>query len=651
MQLAQRFSSLGFQLTAGFLGLLLLFAGASLYAIGAFQRQLAYDALVEIAGRLELTAEQMHVQAMNYKHNAPRDYETYYRDVRLYYQDLTTHVATFDQVVEIFMKGDFQDETPSPLPWMKPRLGTGVTAATRDLERTWAAWRRALFTAMGEDVDEPRLEWAAEHVVADHAVLDDATEALTLALRDWTASEYRRMVRGALGVAVAAALVAAGLLMMLRYRVLAPLRRTIAGFQRVADGDFGHRLPVEGTTEIQDLTGSFNRLSVRLDLLHQLIRRLQQGNDLEDLVGFLSRDFRDLLGFDWIGVVFIDDARANARVETGWLDGRPQPDDRRLFRLQGTLLESALADGAPLRVADAVARAHQNPDYEFLGHLVALGMRDAIFLPLTAQTQTPVPAVVIFATRDPEGFDSARRRLLGNIAQLLTQGFGRTARFAEQGRLAAIGELASGIAHELRTPLTTVSMALESLCTLGLDDRAQRRLALGLGETERMRRLLDDMLLYAKPLSLALRPVEVNSMLSTFIEGYGNPGGQERVRLRTDSANPWILGDIDRLRQIFVNLTDNACQAAPEGTEVTWSVEDDPARSQVLIAIHNGGEPIPARILPRLTEPFFSTRTEGTGLGLAIVRRLVEQHGGGLAIQSKPDQGTEFRLAFPRLVL
>jgi signal transduction histidine kinase/HAMP domain-containing protein len=650
MQLAQRFSSLGFQLTAGFLGLLLLFAGASLYAIGAFQRQLAYDALVEIAGRLELTAEQIHAQAMNYKQNAPRDYATYYRDVRLYYQDLTTHVATFDQVVESFMKGDFQGETPTPLPWMKPRLGTGVTTATRDLERTWEAWRRALFTAMGEDVDEPRLEWAAEHVVAEHAVLGDATEALTLALRDWTASEYRRMVRGALGVAVAAALVAAGLLMMLRYRVLAPLRRTIAGFQRVADGDFGHRLPVEGTTEIQDLTGSFNRLSVRLDLLHQLIRRLQQGNDLEDLVGFLSREFRDLLGFDWIGVVFIDDARANARVETGWLDGEPQPDDRRLFRLQGTLLESALADGAPLRVADAVARARENPAYEFLGHLVALGMRDAIFLPLTAQTQTPVPAVVIFATRDPEGFDSTRRRLLGNIAQLLTQGFGRTARFAEQGRLAAIGELASGIAHELRTPLSTVSMALESLSTLGLEERARRRLALGLGETERMRRLLEDMLLYAKPLSLELRPVEVNRLLSSFIEGYGNPGGQDRVRLHTDAANPWILGDLDRLRQIFVNLTDNACQAAPEGTEVTWRVEDDPARSQVLIAIHNGGEPIPARILPRLTEPFFSTRTEGTGLGLAIVRRLVEQHGGGLAIESAPDQGTEFRLAFPRLV-
>ncbi|MFB1486807.1 MULTISPECIES: ATP-binding protein [unclassified Thiocapsa] len=649
MTLAERFSSLGFQLTAGFLGLVLLFAGAGLYAVGAFQRQLAYDALVEIAGRLELTAEQIHAQGMNYKQNAPRDYPTYYRDVRLYYRDLTTHVATFDQVVDAFMKGDFSYEVPTPLPWMMPRLGSGVTLAIRDLEQAWEGWRGALFEAIGEDTEEPRLEWAAEHVIAEHAVLGDATATLTRALRDWTASEYRKVVQGALGVAIVVVLIVAGLLLMLRYRVLAPLRRTISGFHRVADGDFGHRLPVEGSTEIRELTGSFNRLSVRLDLLHQLIRRLQQGSDLDELVGFLSSEFRDLLGFDWIGVVFIDAARANAHVETGWLDGSPQPSDRRLYRLQGTLLESALADAAPIHVADAATQVRQNPAYEFLAHLVAVGMRDAIFLPLTVQTQTPVPAVVVFATRRPEGFDAARRRLLANIAQLLTQAFGRTARFAEQGRLAAIGEFASGIAHELRTPLTTVSMALESLAGLALEERAQRRIALGSGEAERMRRLLEEMLLYAKPLSLNLHAIDVVSTLADFVAGYADGDRQHPIRIASIPTTAHILADHDRLRQIFVNLTDNACQAAPEGTPVTWRIEEQVSEQRILMRVHNGGEPIPAHLLARLTEPFFSTKANGTGLGLAIVRRLVEQHGGEMRIASDHATGTEVRLTFPTL--
>jgi signal transduction histidine kinase len=158
------------------------------------------------------------------------------------------------------------------------------------------------------------------------------------------------------------------------------------------------------------------------------------------------------------------------------------------------------------------------------------------------------------------------------------------------------------------------------------------------------------MLMYAKPLSLDLRPVDVNAMLRAFTEGYALPGTQHRIRIETDPASPRILGDADRLQQILVNLTDNACQAAPNDSEITWRIDDDAEGHQVLISIHNGGEPIPERILSRLTEPFFSTKSDGTGLGLAIVRRLVEQHGGDLTIRSEPERGTEFKLAFPRLL-
>jgi signal transduction histidine kinase/HAMP domain-containing protein len=647
MTLGQRLASLSVQLTAGFLGLMLLFVGAGLYAIGAFQRQLAYDALVDIAGRLELTAEQIHAQAMNYKQNAPRDYPTYYRDVRLYYQDLMAHLATVDEVVDDFMAGALPSAAPRALPWMKPRLGTPVEAAIRDLERAWVDWRRALVQALGEDAEEPRLEWGAEHIIAEHAVLSDAAARLTHALRDWSAGEYRQMVQGGLAVAAVAVLLAFAVLISLRLRVIAPLRRTIGGFQRVAEGDFGHRLPVEGATEIRDLTDRFNRLSTRLDLLYQMMGRLQEGSDLDALVGFLSRDFRDLLGFDWIGVVLIDDARAHAQVASGWLDGRPQADTQRLFRLQGTLLESALAQAAPLHVADALSQVRANPDYEFLAHLVALGMQDAVFLPLTPRTLAPVPAVVVFATRHPDGFDAPRRRLLGNIAQLLTQAFGRTARFAEQGRLAAIGEFASGIAHELRTPLTTLSIALESLAGLPLDERPRRRIQLGLGEAERMRRLLEDMLLYAKPLRLDLEPIDPVATVEALLAGYPTSDSGRPIRLDAPAATASILADRDRLQQIVFNLTDNARDAAPEDTPVTWRITERTTDGHIMMCVHNGGEPIPTHLLARLTEPFFSTKGHGTGLGLAIVRRLVEQHGGELQIESTRACGTEVRLTFP----
>ncbi|MBK1705828.1 sensor histidine kinase [Halochromatium glycolicum] len=654
MLLSRYLASLSVQVTAAYLALGLLLAAAGLYTIGAFQRQLGSIGLVNQAAQLELTVEQMHAQGMNYWQNAPRDYPTYYRDVRLYYQDLLAQVETIDAIVATFMSGDFRGALPMWLPsWLQPHLGAKAEAATIALERTWEQWRAELFAALGDDEDEPRLEWAAEHVIEAHNRLMAAVDAFAQALRDWAEDEYRVMTQGTLVVAAVSLVIAVLLLALLQWKVLRPLRRATAGFQRVADGDFGHRLPVAGTTEIQDLTASFNRLSERLDLLYRLIQGLQQGQDLDQLMGLLNTEFRPLLGCDWSGLLFIDERRANARVETSWLDGAPQPGDQRRYRLKGTLLEQVLAEEAPLHVNGMVERARENPAYELLRHLVALGMQDAIFLPLTPQTQTPVPAVVVFATRDPDGFGGARRRLLGNIAQLLTQGVGRTARLAEQARLAAIGEFASGIAHELRSPLTTIAMALGYLAEHEQEPRAKRRVDLAVGEAERMRRLLDDILLYAKPLSLELRPLALGALLAEHVAAAAERHPGYRLECASPAGELEVMADRDRLRQVLTNLTDNACEAAPEGAVIRWRLVDlgtDDEPGEVRLSVHNQGEPIPSELLPRLTEPFFSTKSNGTGLGLAIVRRLVEQHGGRLAIRSSVEAGTTIEIDLPRWI-
>lgn len=642
-------SSLGFQVSAAILCLALLFGAGGLYTLGAFQRQIAYDSVVTIAGRLELAAEQMQTQAMNYQQNAPRDYPSYYRDLRLYYQDLMGQVALFDRVVDAFMRGDFRGEMEGLLPWIRPRVGAGVTAAIRELEAEWSAFRAELFQAIGEDLKEPRLEWAAEQIIARHQPLGLAARGLSQSLDDWAKVEHQRLTQGALALGLAGVLVAAALLVTLRFKVLAPLRRTTEGFQRVAAGDFGHRVPETGTAEVQVLTRSFNRLSARLDLLYRLIEGLQRGQDLDALLALLSRDFRDLLGFDWIGVVFADAARSAARIEASWLDGEHQAAEPRLFRLHGTLLADALGTDAPLHVPDAAARVQANPAYELLAHLVSLGMHEALFLPLTPRSQSPMPAVVIFAARDPERMDATRLGLLGNTAELLTQAFGRTARFAERSRLAAIGELASGIAHEVRTPLSTVSMALDYLAAQPLEERAGRRVAIALQEAGRIRRLLEDILLYAKPLHLNLAPVDLVSTLQDLIAEDGAKGRAPHLRLAAALDRAPVLLDGERFRQVFLNLAENARQADPNGAEILWRVHPGEDGRHVLISIHNGGEPIPAELLPHLTEPFMSHRPGGTGLGLAIVRRLVEQHGGEIGIQSSREDGTEVRLVFPRL--
>jgi signal transduction histidine kinase len=644
-------SSLSLQITAGFVLPVMLFAAASLYMIGSFQRQLAYDAVVDTAARLELTAQQLHAQAMNYKQHAPRDYPAYHRDVNLYYQDLMAHVRTLDAALERFMYGELPGETDAWIPWTRPRLAPRVQEAIRTLEQVWSDYRDGLFAALGPDLEEPRLEYAAEHCIANHGGLERTAEALTGGLRRWASAEQRNVQRAVFLVVAAAIGVALLMLLVLYFKALAPLRRTIDGFQRVADGDFGHRLPVTGATEVRELTASFNRLSARLHVLFQLIERLQLGNDLDEVIRFLSQEFSDLLRIDWIGVVFVTGDQAAARLEVSYFDGHPERRSKPLFRLHGTLLARALAQGAPMHIRDMSETAARNPHYQFLRSLAERGLRDAIFLPLTPQTQTPVPAVVVFATRKRASYNPAHLRFLDNIAQLITHSFGRTVRLAEHGRLAAIGEFASGIAHELRTPLSTVKLAVDALDRLELPDNARKRLQIARQESARMQRLLEEILLYAKPIKLDPRPIGASDFLRGFVDDHRDLAGLrgQRLCLNGDEVHTPFMGDADRLTQILANLTQNACEAAPAGAEILLGASDDAGVGSVALQVCNPGPPIPENVLRRMTEPFFSTKASGTGLGLAIVQRLTRAQGGELVITSDATEGTRVALVFPRL--
>ncbi len=112
-----------------------------------------------------------------------------------------------------------------------------------------------------------------------------------------------------------------------------------------------------------------------------------------------------------------------------------------------------------------------------------------------------------------------------------------------------------------------------------------------------------------------------------------------------NSANQvTIQGDADKLKQVLINLVSNACEAIEPGNAVTCYLE--PESDQVCLKIHNGGKPIPSDVLPKLTKPFFTTKSTGTGLGLAIVKRIVEAHGGSFTIESAVETGTIVSVVF-----
>lgn len=253
------------------------------------------------------------------------------------------------------------------------------------------------------------------------------------------------------------------------------------------------------------------------------------------------------------------------------------------------------------------------------------------------------------------------RRFARNASELSAQSAALTQRYDQLRRtqdalvrkeqLAAVGELSAVIAHEVRNPLAILKNAVSGLRQRALDVE-DRRVLLGIvhEETDRLARLVRDLLAYARPLS----PVRAPARLRELVERawadprLGKTKGQAElaVEIRADVA---VLVDREHASYAIVNVLDNALAAlGGQGTvRVRASSTASSGRTLVALEITDDGPGMDAQVLDKAREPFFTTRPSGTGLGLAIVDRVMRGHDGALEIESVPGDGTRVRLVFP----
>jgi len=225
-------------------------------------------------------------------------------------------------------------------------------------------------------------------------------------------------------------------------------------------------------------------------------------------------------------------------------------------------------------------------------------------------------------------------------------------------------DFVANVSHELRTPLTAIKGYAETLLGAAGDDRetARRFLAVIDRHSERLGRLIDDLLtlsdLELGRTAFRVAPVAVATVVDDVLQILGERFARAQVTVETDVAHgtPAMLVDGDRVRQVLINLVDNAVKYTPAGGRVAVRarpVGGGPHAGTVEIAVEDTGIGIPASDLPRLTERFFrvdkarSRELGGTGLGLAIVKHIVQAHGGALEIESTLGHGTVVRVYLP----
>ena len=343
---------------------------------------------------------------------------------------------------------------------------------------------------------------------------------------------------------------------------------------------------------------------------------------------------------DWIGVLIVA-PDGDLYLEKAYGDGKPESLGRLRFQADQVLLADCIDTGESLHIADVQEASHGSEACVFLRKLADLGRQDALFMPIS--NNAGVQGVAVFASRCPNNYRAEHLALLRNLGVLIGISLGRTIQLVEKSRLATIGQFASGIAHEIRNPLATIALALDYFDEIeGLPLSAQKRLEIAAREVSRLERLLEDILLYAKPLALHRQMHDVCSIVSDILIADEENAG--RTVFEAEPCPP-VSVDADRLRQVIINLMDNARQASPpdEAIRIRCSMAD---QDWLEIVVANGGEAIPARILEHVFEPFFTSRPQGTGLGLPISQRIVAAHGGEIELISD-EAGTRVSVRLP----
>jgi signal transduction histidine kinase len=218
-------------------------------------------------------------------------------------------------------------------------------------------------------------------------------------------------------------------------------------------------------------------------------------------------------------------------------------------------------------------------------------------------------------------------------------------------RLAAVGELAAGIAHEMRNPLTSVKLLIQT-ATQQLPDGSfgEQDLQVAQREIVRMESTIQGLLDFARPPVLRRVRHDVRGTAQRALNLVEGRARQQHVNVVYEAPDVPVMvdGDPEQLHQILVNLLLNGVESMPRGGLLRMTIQAGDGRHQACrIAVHDSGEGIPPPILARIFEPFVTSKETGTGLGLAISRRIAEEHGGMLVAANREEGGAQFTLELP----
>jgi nitrogen fixation/metabolism regulation signal transduction histidine kinase len=420
-----------------------------------------------------------------------------------------------------------------------------------------------------------------------------------------------------------ALLSALALAFLLSDRLSAPLNVLVEGTRAVAQGDFSPRAGVSSRDELGMLTQSFNSMTGQLAEARAMAERNQSqlAHAKAHLESILANLSAGVLAFD--DRLRLRSANPSAAYILG-VDCAP---------LHGVKLHQwGERDASLATLGDEIAAAFERAGAKEWEQQVE------------RKTKEETQVLLLRGTRLPQGAETGSVVVFDDITHLL-----------EAQRAAAWAEVARRLAHEIKNPLTPIQLSAERLHAklssklAGPDaDMLERSTQTIVSQVAALKRMVDAFSQYARTPEPSMRELDINAVVREVLTLYESLGS--RIRLELGRELPPIVGDAAQLRQVIHNLLQNAQDALTGVAAPGIVVSTEATDGYVRLSVADNGSGFPEHLMGRAFEPYVTTKPGGTGLGLVIVKKIIEEHGGEVAIRNVAPSGACVIVSLPAAV-
>ena len=399
--------------------------------------------ILNLSGQLSVISQMMVNQSVTYVDNAPRDYKSYYRDVALYHKQLEEWVTRYDKIISSFkarqlspdlLVKDFlgakkaTNKVPPISEKYDPIYCTWNATARNELievSKIWEKFKTGLYKELGSDKKEPRLEAAAHYVLYNEDTIRLASGNLTHSFRAMMEEKISQIV-WLNRISILMSLIIAITIFSGVYRkVFRPLSGTIDAFQRVSLGELTHKIQIGDTTELAQLTSSFNSLTTRLNSLFSLTARINQATNLDEIIKYVYEEFSELLPIDWVGMLRMDVDRQQMLVAHTYSGKEYIHREDETISINHHIIQELLSTKHVVILNNMKDDLISNGKGEnFFLNRINDDLHAMIFLPLNIRGGES--AILVFSSVEKNAYHDGHKQLLTNITSQVSQAFEST---------------------------------------------------------------------------------------------------------------------------------------------------------------------------------------------------------------------------------